>query len=80
MLQYCLSDKPVVKDFIPNEMCTQEYPITEYQPVYFAANSFEDAKNKLRYCLHKHQLLTPLLDRSNLLLRLWSTIDIYVGK
>jgi len=47
-LEYCLSDKPVVKDFIPNEMCTQEYPITEYQPVYFAANSFEDAKNKLR--------------------------------
>ena len=48
LLQYCLSDKPVVKEFIPNEMCTQEYPITEYQPVYFAANSFEDAKQKLR--------------------------------
>jgi phenylalanine-4-hydroxylase len=27
----------------------QEYPITEYQPVYFVAESFEDAKTKLRY-------------------------------
>ncbi|XP_067947016.1 protein henna-like [Watersipora subatra] len=47
-LEYCLSDKPCIKEFIPSETCEQTYPITEYQPVYFAASSFDDAKNKLR--------------------------------
>ncbi|KAF6033885.1 PAH [Bugula neritina] len=47
-LEYCLSDKPKIKDFEPQKVCVQTYPITEYQPIYFAANSFEEAKVKLR--------------------------------
>ncbi|KAM9328148.1 phenylalanine-4-hydroxylase [Pholidichthys leucotaenia] len=47
-LQYCLSDKPKVQAFDPEKTCLQKYPITEYQPVYFVAESFEDAKEKVR--------------------------------
>ncbi|KAF6034162.1 PAH [Bugula neritina] len=36
------------KSFLPENVCIQEYPITEYQPIYFAAKSFDDAKSKLR--------------------------------
>jgi len=41
----------VVKEFLPENVCVQEYPITEYQPIYFAAKSFDDAKSKLRLAL-----------------------------
>ena len=47
-VQYCLSDKPQLKEFEPVKTSVQEYPITTYQPVYFVAESFEDAKSKLR--------------------------------
>lgn len=47
-LQYCLSDKPKVMTFDPAKTCDQEYPITSFQPIYFAADSFDDAKAKLR--------------------------------
>ncbi|KAF4526303.1 hypothetical protein B566_EDAN015218 [Ephemera danica] len=46
-LQYCLTDKPEVRPFEPEKTCLQSYPITEYQPVYFVADSFEDAKIKM---------------------------------
>lgn len=47
-LQYCLTDKPEVKPFEPVKTSKQKYPITEFQPVYFVAESFEDAKEKVR--------------------------------
>ncbi|XP_069121035.1 phenylalanine-4-hydroxylase-like [Argopecten irradians] len=47
-LQYCLSDKPERKEFQPSETAEQNYPITEFQPVYFIADSFQDAKDKIR--------------------------------
>uniref|UniRef100_A0AAQ4QIL5 Phenylalanine-4-hydroxylase n=1 Tax=Gasterosteus aculeatus aculeatus TaxID=481459 RepID=A0AAQ4QIL5_GASAC len=47
-LQYCLSDKPTVLPFDPAKTSLQKYPITEYQPVYFVAESFEDAKERVR--------------------------------
>ena len=59
-LQYCLSDKPSegqdgkLKDppkhnaFDPPTTCVQEYPITDYQPVYFVTESFEHAKKQMR--------------------------------
>lgn len=31
----------------PFHACHQDYPITEYQPIYYAATSFEDAKRQL---------------------------------
>ena len=36
-----------------NVLFLQEYPITEYQPVYFVANSFEDAKRKMQELCEK---------------------------
>uniref|UniRef100_A0A914WHL5 phenylalanine 4-monooxygenase n=1 Tax=Plectus sambesii TaxID=2011161 RepID=A0A914WHL5_9BILA len=46
-LQYCLSDKPEVLPFDPTVTSVQEYPITEFQPTYFLADSFANAKAKL---------------------------------
>ncbi|XP_052810177.1 phenylalanine-4-hydroxylase-like isoform X2 [Mya arenaria] len=47
-LQYCLSDKPETRAFEPAKTAEQSYPITEFQPVYFIAESFESAKQKMR--------------------------------
>ncbi|BES98597.1 Biopterin-dependent aromatic amino acid hydroxylase [Nesidiocoris tenuis] len=46
-LTYCLSDKPTLKPFNPEVTALQKYPITEYQPIYFVSESFEDAKEKM---------------------------------
>ncbi|XP_062339037.1 phenylalanine-4-hydroxylase [Osmerus eperlanus] len=46
-LQYCLSDKPKILAFDPEKTSLQKYPITEFQPVYFVAESFDDAKDKV---------------------------------
>eukprot|EP00096_Caligus_rogercresseyi_P002484 TRINITY_DN14630_c0_g1_i1.p1 TRINITY_DN14630_c0_g1~~TRINITY_DN14630_c0_g1_i1.p1 ORF type:complete len:447 (-),score=100.32 TRINITY_DN14630_c0_g1_i1:241-1581(-) len=46
-LEYCLTEKPKHLPFDPAVTSTTKYPITEYQPVYFVTESFEDAKNKL---------------------------------
>ncbi|XP_070802808.1 phenylalanine-4-hydroxylase isoform X1 [Pituophis catenifer annectens] len=47
-LQYSLSDKPVTEPLILEKTAVQKYPVTEFQPVYYVAESFEDAKQKLR--------------------------------
>ncbi|CAF1156231.1 unnamed protein product, partial [Didymodactylos carnosus] len=47
-LQYCISDKPAIMPFDPARAAIQPYPITSFQPVYFLAESFKDAKEKLR--------------------------------
>ena len=49
LFQYCLSDKPEVRCFEPEKTAEQKYPITEFQPVYYVAESFQDAKDKMRY-------------------------------
>ncbi|XP_046734867.1 protein henna isoform X1 [Diprion similis] len=46
-LEYSLSDKPELRPFEPAKTALQKYPITEYQPVYFVAENFEDAKEKM---------------------------------
>ncbi len=48
-LEYCLSDKPELREFEPAKTGLQEYPITEYQPIYYVASSFDEAKEKLKY-------------------------------
>ena len=50
-LEYCLSDKPEIREFEPAVTGEQEYPITEYQPIYFVTESFEDAQRKMRLVL-----------------------------
>ncbi|KAF7729852.1 hypothetical protein EC973_003586 [Apophysomyces ossiformis] len=47
-LEYCLSDKPELRPFEPAKTAIQKYPITEFQPVYFVAESFKDAQEKVR--------------------------------
>ncbi|XP_026877397.1 phenylalanine-4-hydroxylase isoform X3 [Electrophorus electricus] len=47
-LKYSLTDTPKILPFEPEKTCLQKYPITEFQPVYFVADSFEDAKQKVR--------------------------------
>lgn len=46
-LEYSVSGKPELKPFDPETTALQKYPITEYQPVYFVAENFEDAKDKM---------------------------------
>ena len=46
--QYCLTDKPETRPFEPAKTSEQKYPVCEYQPVYFIADSFEAAKNKMK--------------------------------
>jgi len=45
-LEYSLTDKPKLLPFDPDVTALQSYPITEYQPIYFVADSFEKAKHK----------------------------------
>ncbi|ORZ38163.1 Biopterin-dependent aromatic amino acid hydroxylase-domain-containing protein [Catenaria anguillulae PL171] len=47
-LEYSLSSKPELRPFDPFKAAVTEYPITEYQPVYYVAESFRDAKEKMR--------------------------------
>jgi len=46
-LEYCMTDKPEVREWDPFEAAKQEYPITCYQPIYYSAKSFADAKKKM---------------------------------
>jgi len=47
-LEYCLSDKPKTQEFVPEVTAVTKYPITEYQPLYYVTDSFEEAKQKVR--------------------------------
>ncbi|XP_076032905.1 phenylalanine hydroxylase isoform X2 [Oratosquilla oratoria] len=46
-LEYCLSGKPELRAFEPVKTGLQKYPITEYQPVYYVTESFDEAKQKM---------------------------------
>ncbi|TPX35919.1 hypothetical protein SmJEL517_g01789 [Synchytrium microbalum] len=47
-LEYCLTDKPEKRPFDPLKTAVQKYPITEYQPVYYVAESFSDMKELVK--------------------------------
>nr|XP_054774889.1 protein henna-like [Lytechinus pictus] len=47
-LKYCLSDEPEVRPFDPEKTSVTDYPVCKFQPIYYLAESFEDAKEKLR--------------------------------
>ena len=44
-----MSNKPTHLPFDAQKAAVQKYPITSYQPVYFVAESFSDATEKVRY-------------------------------
>jgi len=46
-LEYALTDKPEIVAFDPLITSVTKYPITNFQPKYYLAESFTDAKNKL---------------------------------
>ncbi|KAJ3213622.1 hypothetical protein HK099_007271 [Clydaea vesicula] len=46
-LEYALSDKPIKKPFDPAVTALQKFPITEYQPIYFVAQSFKEMKEQV---------------------------------
>jgi len=46
-LEYAMSSKPTVLPWDPFVAGETDYPITTYQPTYFMASSFEDAKLKM---------------------------------
>ena len=46
-LQYCLTDEPKVHPFDPSKTAVTNFPMTTFQPNYFLAESFDDAKEKL---------------------------------
>lgn len=52
-LEYCLTDKPELRSFDPEKTGIQEYPITQYQPIYYVAETFDDAKEKLMYKIYQ---------------------------
>lgn len=47
-LLHALSDKPELRPFEPASTSVQPYQDQEYQPIYYVAESFEDAKDKFR--------------------------------
>ncbi|CAG9799492.1 unnamed protein product [Chironomus riparius] len=47
-LLHAVSDKPEHRPFEPEKTAIQPYQDQEYQPIYFVAESFEDAKEKFR--------------------------------
>ncbi len=52
-LAYCVTDKPKFKDFDPYIIAQDHvnFPISEMQPLYFVAKSFEKAKHQIiDYC------------------------------
>ncbi|GMI00352.1 hypothetical protein TrLO_g11372 [Triparma laevis f. longispina] len=56
-------DRPELKPWDPAVAGVQEFPITTYQPIYFVAESLNDAKSKMRsFC---EGLKKPFLSRHN---------------
>jgi len=47
-LLHAVSGKPELRPFEPSITAIQPYQDQEYQPIYFVAESFEDAKDKFR--------------------------------
>mmetsp|Transcript_16923 Transcript_16923/g.30324 ORF Transcript_16923/g.30324 Transcript_16923/m.30324 type:complete len:523 (+) Transcript_16923:145-1713(+) len=47
-LEYSMTDEPELLEFDPFVAGKQEYPITTYQPLYFVAESFVDAQERMR--------------------------------
>eukprot|EP00545_Synedropsis_sp_CCMP1620_P005284 CAMPEP_0119015920 /NCGR_PEP_ID=MMETSP1176-20130426/11722_1 /TAXON_ID=265551 /ORGANISM="Synedropsis recta cf, Strain CCMP1620" /LENGTH=443 /DNA_ID=CAMNT_0006969245 /DNA_START=230 /DNA_END=1561 /DNA_ORIENTATION=- len=65
--------KPEIKPWDPEVAAHQDFPITSYQPVYFLADSLQDAKQRMRkfcedlprpfFALHNAQTDTVHIDR-----------------
>ncbi|KAJ3110236.1 hypothetical protein HDU96_006782 [Phlyctochytrium bullatum] len=61
--KYCLSDKPKTAPFDPEVTAVTPYPICEYQPLYFVAESFSDMKERVKE--YASSLERPFIPRYN---------------
>ncbi|KAF5400369.1 Tryptophan hydroxylase [Paragonimus heterotremus] len=48
-LKYALSDKAVIKPFVPTEVMKEECMVTTFQKGYFETSTFEEATEKMRH-------------------------------
>ena len=56
-------EPPKILPWVPEQAADQDFPITDYQPLYFAANSLQDAKSQMReFC---RNLSRPFYARFN---------------
>jgi len=56
-------DPPIIHPWVPEHAADQDFPITDYQPQYFAASSLQDAKQQMReFC---RNLSRPFYARFN---------------
>lgn len=51
-LVHCLSDTPERLPFEPEKAAVQSYQDVDYQPIYFVADSFDQAREQLRQYVH----------------------------
>ena len=47
-------DRPEIRPWVPEQAAMQEYPITTYQPIYYCAESMEDAKERMKDFCQNH--------------------------
>jgi hypothetical protein len=52
LIKHALSGKPEIKEFDPIPTSVQTYQDEDYQPIYFIADSFEKAKEMLRFIIN----------------------------
>lgn len=79
-LEYSMSGKPNILAFEPQVTGNQKYPITEYQPTYFLAESFADAQAKLhdyaasipRPAVFRYNPYTQSIETLNSKTQIWS--------
>jgi phenylalanine-4-hydroxylase len=74
-LEYSVeSPKPKRITFDPDVAANQEYPITEYQPIYFVADSFKKMKEQvMRYA--ETSMKRPFIARYNALTQSIEVLD-----
>ncbi|KPM03107.1 tyrosine 3-monooxygenase-like protein [Sarcoptes scabiei] len=53
-LEHSLSNKPEHREFEPEKTAVQPYQDLDYQEIYFVAESFDDAKEKLKKYVEEH--------------------------
>ncbi|TPX58407.1 prephenate dehydratase [Spizellomyces sp. 'palustris'] len=73
-LEYALSSKPQKIPFDPHKAANTTYPITEYQPLYFVAESFKDMKEQVREYALKY-MRRPFVVRYNALTETVELLD-----
>jgi len=77
-LLHALSNKPGIeyRPFDPASACVQEYDDQAYQDIYYVANSFEDARQKLKRWTDT-QLVRPFNVRYNPCTQTVEVLDTY---